>query len=382
MKLYDKHIVITARDPATALSIYPVLEQYKRLKAKNITLITQEPASSIFKKDFNFEESSMAHIIVIQQNAGQTLSKLHEAKKIDVMLTGISGPDSGIDELALIFANNNKIRNYALQSFWGDFNQSCDVIPENIFTLDILATKINKQRFPNTKNVEIGSLKHSNYHQLDPKKIRKITRAKFKVLQKELIIGFYGQPLQEVNGYFETIRNLVYQLSHWSKPFKLLYRAHPKESENLILKTQLLLKQAFGNNVIQDIDPDINNGLAACDLVTSAFSTCCIDAVFLNLTAKKAINSSVYLWFNDDLIAWWQKYSQMKIMPLTNKKQPIFSVNNTNSLIKTFEFALKNKQQARLKAINSMPKAKDSAKVVIMTIENGFTQLEKSHKKR
>ncbi|MFT5294050.1 MAG: hypothetical protein ACI9YH_000056 [Colwellia sp.] len=376
MKLYNRHIVITARDPATALSFSHILEQYKKLKAKNITLITQEPASSIIKQNFNFEESSITHIIVIQQNAVQILSKLHEEKKIDVMLIGISGPDSGIDELALTFAKKHNIRNYALQSFWGDFNQDCKVIPENIFTLDIQATKINKQRFPNTKNVEIGSLKHSNYHQLAPEKIRAITRAKFKVLQKEVIVGFYGQPLQEISGYFETIRSLVDQLSHWSKPFKLLYRAHPKESENLTLKTQLLFKQVFGDNVIQDIDPDINNGLAACDLVTSAFSTCCIDAVFLNLTAEKAINSSIYLWFNDDLIAWWQKYSQMKIMPLTNKGQSIFSVNNADSLIKTFDLALKNKQQARLKAINSMPKAKDSAKVVIMTIENGFSKLE------
>ncbi|NRA54650.1 MAG: hypothetical protein HRU23_10950 [Gammaproteobacteria bacterium] len=358
-------LIITARDPATVLSFNKLLPALACNHQFEVIVLTQEPASSLVVKVNGIRYFSLT----TEQLAIAQLQAINERKKIDAVLTGISGPDRGIDEIALEFAYSQKIPNYALQSFWGDFNPSVAIIPDTLFTLDQQASDSNQARFPDSRNIAIGSIKHIDYSSINSAEIRQHFRDKL-VLAQSTVIGFYGQPLAEVEGYLATLTQLVDELQRWDRQFTFVYRPHPKESANLKTQSWQLFQQAFGVNAHLDTTGDVIDSLCGCDIVVSAFSTCCIDAVYLNINSKQAINSSVYLLFEPELVAWWQRYAKIEEMPLTGEHALILKATMPSRILPVLEQALADKSSLRSNAIAYLPSPKQAVNLIIETIKN------------
>lgn len=356
-------LLITARDPATALAFSGFIKHLSADKRFNITVIAQPPADR-FLKMINLGNIS---IVDNEQQAKSCLIKKHSTHNFSAVLVGVSGPDIGIDEYTIEFAKQHQITCFAHQGFWGDFNPSATSVPDFVFTIDRLANQLNFERFPQVNNITIGSLKHKELNQVDSQALRQQGRDSLN-LTAPLLIGFYGQPLATVNGYLATIASLAKQLSRWNKSFQVMYRPHPKESSQLQSDTIALFEQYLANQYIVDPFIDINQSIVVCDLVTSAFSTCCIDAVYLNRYAPSAINSSLFLWFNNNLISWWQDYNQMIEMPMSGKNGLIHSVDNEDDLLTVFEQALAEKENVRLKAKDNLPNATRAYDTMIQAI--------------
>lgn len=357
------HLLITARDPATALSFLPLIATLENHPKIDVTLIAQSPGAEIL-----FEHFSGAYHVFNDQQSEQLLATLHSEKPFDAVLVGISGPDIGIDEVALSFSDVKRIKCFALQGFWGDFNPTAKALPTHVFTLDSLATSLNQQRFPHLVNIEIGSLKHAEFEQIDGAKFKYQYRHQIGIEDDETIVGFYGQPLQDLQGYRDTIENFVKALNKWHHPFKLQYRPHPKEPEELQQFTQQLLEQYLKGQYFLDPHADIKASISVCDLVTSAFSTCCIDNVYLNKFSSKPLSCSVFLWYEEDLISWWQEYSQMTTMPMSGEKGLIFSVDRKQDIIPILTKALNAKEIMKNKAKESLPDASQSVMKIIDSI--------------
>lgn len=358
-------LLITARDPATAVSIeklIPFLDADPRFELR---ILCQAPACEIFA---SFNRLSLFEVVA----ADEALLQYHFTEfKPDAVLTGISGPDIGVDEAVLHYAKQHEIPSYALQSFWGDMNQASGATPDVAFVLDDEAVRVTQRRYPDVESVSIGSIKHLDYQFFNPMAARNTFRPSL-VHADEVLLGFYGQPILDIPGYFKTLEALARQLKNWQKPFKLLYRPHPKESEKLKTKTWNLFTEQIGaSRVMMDELRDIKDSLVVCDLVLSAFSTCGFDNLYLNELAPEPFSASVYLWFDEDLISWWQAYSHLDQMPLI-AEELLLSVDKEEEMLDVLVQGLQPETQHQLwlKAKQHLPPPAKAVDIMIETLLN------------
>lgn len=377
-------LLITARDPATAVSFERLIPTLMSDDRFTIRVLCQPPGCQIFAP---LVEQYASDLILIEMPADEFtqvieddfLTAQFEDFQPDAVLTGISGPDTGVDEAVLHYASEHGIDSYALQSFWGDMNQASGATPNTAFVLDDEAVSITKRRYPEVESIAIGSIKHIDYQYYDPIAARTALRpslvdfADKQDFAEPVVLGFYGQPILEIPGYFETIEALTRQLSKWERSFKLMYRPHPKETDELRQKTLSLFENAFGDRVFLDGFADIKDSLVVCDLVLSAFSTCGFDNLYLNEMSAEAFNSSVYLWFESDLIAWWQDYSHLQEMPLISEDL-LLSVDKEEKMLEVFEQGLTKAVQQRLwqQAKVHLPSAAESINILVNKIWSDF----------
>ncbi|QCU90470.1 hypothetical protein [Thiomicrorhabdus sediminis] len=369
-------LLISARDPATALSFQLLIPSLLQNPAFSVKLLMQEPAYSIIHEAL--AQSGASHVSLESFTPRNNLQEKIKAVSTvvadfspDAVLTGISGPDIGVDEALLKVAEQLNIPSYALQNFWGDINQATGALPHTAFVLDDEAAHLTAKRYPSIRSIPIGSIKHQNFKEFDSLALRAEQRKAWLNSSEDgaVLVGFYGQPILEVKGYFATIESMVEQLKAWQKPFKLIYRPHPKESDELQSKTWQLFSAAFADRVQRDDSDHLVKSLAACDLVVSAFSTCGFDNLYLNEMAPHGFNSSIYLWFNADLIKWWQDYSGLTEMPLKTEDL-LLMVDKEEKLLEVFEQGLDQDIQQRLRqnAKLHLPDPSVSVHKVIQTI--------------
>lgn len=359
-------LLITARDPATALSFQILIPQLAADSDFDIQVLAQSPASELLSAHYSIRVFDAESSIDTQINK---FSEFCDVFQPDAVLTGISGPDTGVDEAALIWAERHGVTSYALQSYWGDINQSVKALPNAAFVLDQQAVELTHKRYPTIRCVPIGSIKHAEFEGFDALASRHALRPGL-VGDGQVLLGFYGQPLEDNPGYIKTLERLAEQLQVWSKPFKVMYRPHPKEPEALRRKTFDLLQQAVGERVFYDPDLELKQSLSVCDLVVSAFSTCGFDALYLNEMAARAFSSSVYLWFEPELIEWWQRYNQTKNNPLLDTGLVLCADKHTE-ILTVFERGLDGAIQnaIRDKAHQYLPRPEIGVKTIVETLK-------------
>ena len=359
------NLLITARDPATAISFDKLLPELLQQTQFTCRLLCQQPAFGILS---HFQ--SELEMLLVTEFDDKFVTQQFASFKPDSVLTGISGPDVGIDEVILQRAKTNRIQSFALQNFWGDINQASQAIPDVAFVLDAEAKKITEQRYPSIRCIPIGSIKHIDYHQYNSLEKKLHIREQLNLADK-IVIGFYGQPILNVPGYFKTLEAMVRQLKTWDKDFKLIYRPHPKESVELQQKTMQLFQQSFADKIRLDSAHSIQDSLVTCDLVVSAFSTCGFDNLYLNEMAEQAFNTSVYLWFEPELIKWWQDYSHLQKMPLISEDL-LLAVDKEERLIAVLEQGLLKEVQQRLRqnAKRHLPDPSEAINIIIKELNN------------
>jgi hypothetical protein len=372
-------VIVTARDPATAVSFEKLLPVLSGHPEFHLRVFCQHPAFDILavtqaNAPFELMEVDNDEFSIALED--DFIRQQFVEFQPDAVLTGISGPDTGIDEAVLHYAHKKGVPSYALQSFWGDINQTAGAIPETAFVLDEEAVRVTRQRYPQIRSISIGSIKHLDYSHYDPL-VNRAQKRPGLVKNATVLVGFYGQPIPEIPGYLETIQGLARQLRSWDRAFKVMVRPHPKESRVLRAQTMKILRTALGDErVLTDPFEDIKDSLAVCDLVTSAFSTCGFDNLYLNEIAPEAFNASVYLWFRPELIRWWQKYSHLEVMPLI-AEELLLAVEHEEQMLPVFEQGLKASVQAQLrqKATQKLPSSQDSINRIIETLLDDYNRI-------
>ena len=337
-------LLITARDPATALSICVLLKTLNNDKRFSVHIAAQNPAYEILLSNI-IDSKAVLYEFLEFEDDGLMLEAAHELLvevSADVILTGISGPGYGIDEAVLSVAPKSKCGPYALQSYWGDINENLSGRAQTYFVIDSFAAKLTNRRTRSCANI-VGSLKHELYSDIDSKQLRENFRYSLCKNGKVNIIGFYGQPLEDINGYKETVTLFSQSISELESNTLIVYRPHQKESLALQKWTKEILKLSE-KKVIMDNNEKIEPSLCGCDLVVSAFSTCCYDAQQLIKSSLSPLGVPIYLMFNPQLVRWYKKYTKLDALPMADYGMAV-EITDSTTMAKTFNSLLAPESQ-------------------------------------
>jgi len=308
-------ILITARDPSTASAMQVLAREFIKDNQVELILASQQPATDILLTDLKFSRHIKVPSFLNDEELIEYAKKLSENIQPDVVIAGISGPDSGIDEAILAVSRRSNDSPYAVQCYWGDINEAFGAKAQTYIVIDDYAEKVTRQRIGKTC-ITIGSLKYQDYHKLNPVSLRKSFRKKY-ASQEELLIGLFTQPMEEGIGYYESIRLFAEVYSDCEELYQVILRTHPKQTEDQIQH----IKNIFSELELQYIDAtseSFEETLCGLDLAVSGFSTCGYDLQHLIFASEAPLGIPVYLFYNAALVNWYQNYSGLSSIPMSD----------------------------------------------------------------
>ena len=315
-------LLVTARDPASAndlTHILPYLTNHEQLIVK---VIAQEPAHSILLSRKTDSDTFAIDLIESIENTSHEhienyLREVFLTFQPDCLLTGISGPDYGIDEISLsICSRYSGAKSFSIQSYWGDLNKSCGVLADTIFVLDEFASKLTTQRYANCKTVITGPLQSIRYDNIDIKAERAAFRSEFGVEDDSPIIALFGQPLFKYEWYRATLDLFIKAVSKSTPHVRIIYKPHPKETdESIDWISEKLSVSVVECSVVSDIDT--LSLLAGTDVTVSLFSTVGYDLQNLLSRSDVAFSVPMYLLFHEDCNKWFHEYCMLQKIPMT-----------------------------------------------------------------
>lgn len=312
-------LLITARDPATAGAIRPLIDSISSDSRFQAEIVAENPAFKLLLP--NAEERNIPISLFPQclnkQEMVAYCRELISGKKPDAVLTGISGPDVGVDEGVLTALGEFSVPSYSIQSYWGDINETLTGRPQTIFVIDDYAAKVTRKRCQ-AEIVITGALKYADFGKKDPLTIRKQFSDAVVRTPDEKLLGFFGQPLSAIKGYYKTIEKLARIINEIEIKCRIVYRPHPKETEKNRCEI-LSLFQANGLRVILDENEDVLPALCGVDIVISAFSTCGYDAIYLNRLSPQPLNTTLFLTFDQQLSYWYKEYTKLLRIPMASE---------------------------------------------------------------
>lgn len=317
-----KRILVSSRDVGAAINIIEIVKLAKSNPDCDFFLYIQPPAAQYFC-NHNLEYELVPNLIARQQDskeanlilnyAGEILEKI----KPDIILCGLSTPgDAGIDE-ALITVAKNKIPTVVMQDFWGEVNDFFGVCADYYFCLDQEAKILTEQRY-DSKGLVIGSPRHSWYKSLELIHLRKELRKKADLSTEDMVIGLFGQSLHHIPGYKETLLEFLSLVPQACPEATIVYRQHPRESNEQALNTIRLLENAkISFRLIKD--EKVEHTLILCDVVCSILSNCLYDASYLNYFSSSPFISPIALCYKDGLLNHLNNYNMLKASPYKAK---------------------------------------------------------------
>lgn len=337
-------ILITARDPSAASSVSNLLKTLSKDNRFDISVAAQQPAYEIIYNYSVIDDIRLIKVPTIFNEDKLLIEADNLIKRIspDIILTSLSGPDYGIDEAVLAISPENNCGPYSLQAYWGDINENLQAKAKTYFVIDRFAANITQKRI-SAKTCVVGSLKHEAYADIHPKAFRDKFRKELNVRQSDYVIGFYGQPLNGVKGYKETVSSFSKSVSEVKKNVIIVYRPHPKESLESKKWTEKQLRLS-GKPFKMDIGIEIEPGLCGADLIVSAFSTCCYDAQQMIRVSSEPLGIPVYLRFNLDLVSWYEKHTHLEKIPMTGSEMAI-EITDSKVMTVVLENALEKRKQ-------------------------------------
>lgn len=290
-------LLISARDPGAANHLLPVIEHLGTAPDFDLRILAAPPADRLFAS------AGLTFETVIEQGTKLTdrLTKLLADARPDAVLTGLSGPDAGLDEALLAAAGD--IPTFAYQDFWGDVNRSFGRSADCYLVRDTYAARLTERRH-GVPAMVVGDPRHGTQRQTTaPRQRRKRTATR--------CVGWCGQPLWEVPGYAASFRTFARQFD----TARILVKPHPKETR----------RQAFGyRRLAPGKQPLIWHGslerlFDQCDLVASAFSNCALEQAHYNARAGQRPSIAIQLLFDHQLRATYRDWTGMDRLPLAEQ---------------------------------------------------------------
>ncbi|HAT8326990.1 TPA: hypothetical protein GDD11_13630 [Legionella pneumophila] len=318
-----KRILVSSRDVGAAINIIEIVKLAKSNPDCDFFLYIQPPAAQYFS-NHNLEYELVPNYIAKQQDceeaklilnyAGEILEKI----KPDVILCGLSTPgDAGIDE-ALITVAKNTIPTVVMQDFWGEVNDFFGVCADYYFCLDQEA-KLLTESYYQCQAIAIGSPRHSWYQSLNIEKLKIDLRKEVDLSPSELVIGLFGQSLHWLAGYQEILSEFLLSLHQIQPDATILYRQHPRESQEQA-QTTIRLLEKINLKFIQHTHNKVEYSLILCDLVCSILSNCLYDSSYLNFFSKKPLITPIALCYKTDILQHLNNFNMISSSPYKAKK--------------------------------------------------------------
>lgn len=302
-------LLVNARDPGAAAHLSVVVQ--RALEAPDLVVLPHASSAAV-------DAMSSATILPVIETpdlvvpSSRTLdaaSLRDMARRIvqkvqpDVILVGLSGPGAGLDEALLEVRGD--LPTLAFQDFWGDVNLAFGVAADTYLVIDEEAARLSEEAY-GVDTVVVGAPRYARYAQLAPSFPER----------SEIVIGFCGQPLGDRPGYLATAAALARAVAKDLPHARLAYRPHPKESPQLhddVMQTF----QRHHRACSFDGDGPVETFLAGCTVVTSAFSTCSTDLVYLHRVAEQPLGTALHLLVEPEIRELYQRWSGLEHHPLS-----------------------------------------------------------------
>jgi len=293
-------ILISARDAGAAKSILPILRHGFHAPDFRCEVIAQGPAVDIFSSagasftrftSGTTSSRSSSTAVKMREEAREYLREIQP----DAVITGQSAPDLGVDEALL--AESTTPWTFTVQDVDGLVIPGFGALAPYFFVSKPSAAALTRKR-ADVQTVVVGSLRHASYGELNPRQLREEGRRL--VPGGGDLVGFYGQPAWHLPGYRRTLERFAESLSTLPSPLTLLYRPHPKESDDDRARTHSILSDC-GVPVLADPSPSVEMSLCAVDLVVVCYSSCGIDQVHLPRRSDRPLNVSMFLMFDENI---------------------------------------------------------------------------------
>jgi len=368
-------VLISARDPSTAGAVKILVEEFLNNGQVELILATQFPATQSLSKIFK----SIKHISVPDLSDDDELinyaRKLLDEIQPDIVITGISGPGYGIDEVLLATCARDDASPYAVQSYWGDINEAFGARAQVYLVIDDFAAKLTSQKTGKPTEV-IGSMTYRDYNQFDTEQIRADFREEF-IGNFDLLIGLIGQPIEASNSYDITLKAFADALGEQHLDIGIVYRPHPKETFEQRERTRDIFSKQ-GVTLYEGENFELETLLCGMDLVVSAFSTCGYDLQQLLLVSEKPLAVPVYLMFEEKLTRWFKEFTGLENIPMSDRGLAIV-IESKSELAGIFDLeSVRSKKLECWKSVREFfPESSNGAKVAVELILNNYKTKQK-----
>lgn len=334
-------ILVTARDVGAAHNTIEIVKELRRNKDIDVHIYAQGAAIECFKNApiKNYNEVNFPELK--DKNSIDSHALLAYAKKLintiqpDVVLTGITSPGTGGIDEAITAVCPQGIKSFVMQDFWGTLNLFFDDFADYCLCLDKHAEVMTKKHY-DIKTIVIGSPYHSKYGQTDILKRREQLRGDLAHKPNDIIIGLFGQALHHLDGYKNTVYELIRSLASSKSEISFFYRKHPLELQDDVTTIDRFCKE-FNLATLSVDDLSTEDALLICDMVSSCFSNCIYDACQLNRISNKPLLTPILLAYEDDILKFSEQYRIYDYAPYQHESLAYFC-NTKDSFASNFEY--------------------------------------------
>lgn len=306
--------VITARDVGAAGHLL-ALAAGLREAGDHVSLVMQGPALveargrgiSCIDAD-EWCKAGTPLIADIINSVAQRISRIRPTS----VICGLSGfHTNGIDEAVMLAARIQGVQCIAMQDFWGDVKCIEGKGADHYLVLDEQAAALTRVRTSAPCHV-VGSVKHEWLRTLDPDSSRKSFRRRHAIGSDSKVIGFFGQHLGALPGYWQVLRDFAGAVVADVRA-RAVYRPHPLEDAAAIAAS-INIFNSVGCRPIVVAKDAIEKVVCGVDCVVSCFSTVGMDAAYLVRMHRQG-PSVVYACYPEDVNAYWQLATQLQELP-------------------------------------------------------------------
>ena len=361
-------LLVSAHDPAAAHAISGVLKAASQDRRFKIKTVAHGPALKIFQENGVKVKAVDIPRVTSDADANVRLllnrvDEVIEEASPDVILTGLSGPDAGIDEALTVIAKG-KIPIVALQDFWGDINPVFNQAADYYLVADKLASQLTAGRVK-ANIIEVGMPHYSSIPDLPD---RSSIRKKLDLPDSVISVIWFGQPLWDTPAYAKTLLSVAEVLKDTDKEIRLFFKPHPRESaEEMKEAVSLLSTSTLDVHVVNDYDN--TELLVSADIVASAYSMIAMDLLQYQRKSKEPLAVPVYFLADKTFMDYYTHYTGLDSFPLVEQGL-VLSAIGQEQMQDTILKVVKPKYKNRIwnNAKETLPDPEQSINKVLNTI--------------
>jgi len=294
-------LLVSARDIGAAKALFPLIAAAMDRQDIDVAVVAQEPAYSFFReRGLDPVEVEAPPVASTDSPAAAALlaraSDLHLTLRPDIVLTGLSGPDLGIDEALLATAETRHTCSFQDYEGWvvSGFGKPAGTY---IVTHADAATMTHSQGISHT--IEAGWVGYEDWVDMDIPAMRRSFRST--VEAGKPVVAVFGQTL-DCPGYRKSMHLLGASLRQFGEPITVLYRKHPRQVDREAAADMEALGLADRPEAaLSPVSGDLIAMLAGSDCAISCLSTVGQDAMALNALSAEPVSVPIYLLSEPDV---------------------------------------------------------------------------------
>ena len=313
-------VLFSCRDPGGAGHILALYRAFRENGQFDVDLAASGIALAMLRKEGEvpciFECADGRDHLQLGEDATPLLDaarQLLAESRPHAVFVALSSFGIGIDEALLATC---QVPSFAMQDFWGDVNLGLNRAAGLYFVLDDEADDLTRERWA-VPTVPVGSPKHARYASIDVLALRHACRELLGISEDRRVIGFLNESL-EIPGQEAAFRSMVDSSAQIKQGPLFVFREHPKFV--MAREAHLSYMRSAGLEVVDATDKwNAEMVLAACDVITTTFSSCGLDHAYLSAYSRAPIGSVVYLMVNKAIRSYFHRTTGLWRFPIVNK---------------------------------------------------------------